>query len=124
MVFSPALILILGGILMLFTTRSWRNVLTVLLPLVTLAQIWSIDSRTLGTMNLMGYELITVFAHDFSHIFATVFAIAALRGGIFPMHARLKNAMVAAFIFSGPPLLLSFAIDLISLFLCWSFIAL
>lgn len=119
----PALIMILGGVLMLFVSRRVRDVLTVLLPLLTLAQIWKIDSGDVVAIPFLAYELITVYVHPYTHIFATVFALAALGGGIFAMHARNRQELAAAYVYAGSAIGVTFAGDLLTLFIFWEVMA-
>lgn len=121
--FSPALILIFGGFAMLFSSRRVRDLLTVLLPILTLAHIWNIEAGQLSTARFMGYELLTVYVHPFTHIFATVFAIATLGGGIFAMNARRRKEMAAAYVYAGGAIGVTFAGDLITLFIYWELMA-
>lgn len=119
----PALILILGGLSMLFVTRRVRDVLTVLLPLLALAQVWKLDSGDVVSVPFLAYELITVYVHPYTHIFATAFALAALGGGVFAMHARNRREMAAAYVYAGSAIGVTFAGDLLTLFLFWELMA-
>jgi multicomponent Na+:H+ antiporter subunit D len=119
----PALILILGGISMLFAARRVRDVLTVLLPLLTLAQIWKLDSGDVVSIPFLAYELITIYVHPYTHIFSTVFALAALGGGIFAMHARNRQEMAAAYVYAGSAIGVTFAGDLLTMFIYWELMA-
>lgn len=119
----PGLILIIGGLAMLFVSRRVRDVLTVLLPILTLGQIWNIDGGQVGSLPFLAYELITVYVHPYTHIFATVFALAALGGGVFAMHARNHKEMAAAFVYAGAAIGVTFSGDLLTFFFFWELMA-
>lgn len=119
----PGLILIVGGLAMLFASRRVRDVLTVLLPVLTLGQIWNIDGGQVGSLPFLAYELITVYVHPYTHIFATVFALAALGGGIFAMHARNHKEMASAFVYAGAAIGVTFSGDLLTFFFFWELMA-
>lgn len=119
----PGLILIIGGLAMLFASRRVRDVLTVLLPILTLGQIWNIDGGQVGSLPFLAYELITVYVHPYTHIFATVFALAALGGGVFAMHARNHKEMAAAFVYAGAAIGVTFSGDLLTFFFFWELMA-
>jgi multicomponent Na+:H+ antiporter subunit D len=119
----PGLILILGGILMLFVGRRLRDVLTVLLPLLTLAQVWDVDGTQMVTVPFLAYDLITIRVHPYTHIFATVFSLAALGGGIFAMHARNYKEQSAAYIYAGSAIGVTFSGDLLTFFMFWELMA-
>ena len=119
----PGLILIIGGILMLFVGRRLREVLTVLLPIITLAQVWNVDTSHLATLPFLAYELIVLHVHPYTHIFATVFCLAALGGGIFALHARNYKEQSAAFVYAGSAIGVTFSGDLITFFIFWELMA-
>lgn len=120
---SPGLILISGGVAMLFASRRVRDVLTVLLPILTLGQIWNIDGGQVGSLTFLAYELITVYVHPYTHVFATVFALVALGNGVFAMHARNHKEMAAAFIYAGAAVSVTFSGDLLTFFFFWELMA-
>lgn len=119
----PALILILGGLTMLFVSRRVRDVLTVLLPILTLGQIWKISSSDVVAVPFLAYELITVYVHPYTHIFATIFTLAALGGGVFAMHSRNRHELSAAYVYAGGAIGITFAGDLLTLFIYWELMA-
>lgn len=120
----PGLILIFGGLAMLLATRRVRDVLTVLLPLLALAQIWHIDGSRMSDIPFLAYSLVPVQVHGYSHIFATVFALAALGGGVFAMHARNRKEQAAAFVYAGSAIGVTFSGDLFTFFIYWELMAL
>jgi multicomponent Na+:H+ antiporter subunit D len=119
----PAFILILGGLALLFSSRRIRDVLTVLLPLLTLAQVWNMDGAQAQSIPFLAYELIPIDIHPYTRIFATVFALAALGGGIFAMHARNAREQSAAFVYAGAAIGVTFSGDLLSFFMFWELMA-
>lgn len=121
--FPPGLILIFGGIAMFFARKRMRDVLTVLLPLLTLAQIWHIKSGDILSMPFLGYELIAVSVHPFTHIFATVFAIAALGGGVFSLHSRNRTELASGYAYAGGAIGVTFSGDFLSFFIFWEWMA-
>lgn len=119
----PSLILILGGIVMLFVSRRVREVLTVTLPILTLAQVWNVTGDHVNTISFLAYDLMTIYVHPYTHIFATVFSLAALGGGIFALHARNHKEQSAAFIYAGSAIGVTFSGDLLTFFIYWELMA-
>ncbi len=123
LLFSPALIMIVSGLIMLAGQRHVRDLLTVIAPLLTLIYIWMIDDGQFAAHHFMGYELLTVFVHPYTHIFATVFTIAALGGGIFAMNANRGKELGSAFIYAGGAIGVTFAGDFLTFFIYWELMA-
>lgn len=121
--FSPSWILILGGLIIGFVPERVRNALILALPLLTLAHIWSLAPHEMATAPFAGYELMTVYSHPFTRIFATAFALAALGGGLFAMHSKRKLEIAAGYVYAGGAIGVSFAGDLITFFLFWESMA-
>lgn len=120
----PGLILIFGGAMLLFAPYFLRGALTVALPLMTLFYLWQMNPDSPLSASFLGYELIPVFTHSYSLIFATAFAIAALGGGIFSLHTRRKPTELAcAYIYAGSAVGVAFSGDLISFFVYWELMA-
>lgn len=123
---SPALILIVGGLVLGFFPRKLANIIAVLLPVWVLYAVWQIP-REVGADHLVahiaGFELLLQHVHKFTHIFATVFAIAALGGGIFALKSAKLKEIAAAYIYAGGAIGVTFSGDFFSLFIYWELMA-
>jgi multicomponent Na+:H+ antiporter subunit D len=124
LMFPPAFIMILGAMLIPVVRPSFRPVLLVLVPLLTLLMIWNLDDGVLLTARFLGYEVELVEASNVRRLFATIFALMAMVGGFFAFqHARVVE-MSASLAYAAGAVGVSFAGDLITLFLFWEFMAL
>lgn len=124
LMFPPAFIMILGAMLIPVVRASFRPVLLVLVPLLTLLMIWNLDDGVLLTARFLGYEVELVEASNVRRLFATIFALMAMIGGFFAFrHARVVE-MSASMAYAAGAVGVSFAGDLITLFLFWEFMAL
>ncbi len=124
LMFPPAFIMILGAMLLPVVRASFRPVLLVLVPLLTLLMIWNLDDGVLLTARFLGYEVELVEASNVRRLFATIFALMAMIGGFFAFqHARVVE-MSASMAYAAGAVGVSFAGDLITLFLFWEFMAL
>lgn len=124
LMFPPAFIMILGAMLIPVVRPSFRPVLLVLVPLLTLLMIWNLDDGVLLTARFLGYEVELVEASNVRRLFATIFALMAMIGGFFAFqHARVVE-MSASMAYAAGAVGVSFAGDLITLFLFWEFMAL
>lgn len=124
LMFPPAFIMILGAMLIPVVRPSFRPVLLILVPLLTLLMIWNLDDGVLLTARFLGYEIELVEASNVRRLFATIFALMAMIGGFFAFqHARVVE-MSASMAYAAGAVGVSFAGDLITLFLFWEFMAL
>lgn len=123
---SPALILILGGLLLGIFPRSIANIIAILLPLWTLYAIWDIP-RDVGAdyshIHIAGFDWLLLHVSSYTHIFATVFAIAALGGGIFALKQAKLKEIAAAYVYAGSAVGITFCGDFFSLFVFWEVMA-
>jgi multicomponent Na+:H+ antiporter subunit D len=124
LMFPPAFIMIIGAMLIPVVRESFRPVLLVLVPLLTLLMIWNLDDGVLLTARFLGYEIELVEASNVRRLFATIFAVMAMVAGLFAFqHARIVE-MSASMAYAAGAIGVSFAGDLITLFLFWEFMAL
>lgn len=124
LMFPPAFIMIIGAMLVPIVRESFRPVLLILVPLMTLLMIWNLDDGVLLTARFLGYEVELVEASNVRRLFATIFALMAMVAGLFSFqHARVVE-MSASMAYAAGAIGVSFAGDLITLFLFWEFMAL
>lgn len=124
LMFPPAFIMIIGAMLVPVVRESFRPVLLILVPLMTLLMIWNLDDGVLLTARFLGYEVELVEASNVRRLFATIFALMAMVAGLFSFqHARVVE-MSASMAYAAGAIGVSFAGDLITLFLFWEFMAL
>lgn len=128
----PGVILIAGGLL-LPLLRGAAPAVALLLPLLTLGAIWSLPSDLNVSMSFMGDLELTPLAFQApTLVFATIFAIMAFAGALFahPLQGlqsergkRWRVELPAAFVYAGSAICVTFAGDILSLFLFWELMA-
>ncbi len=122
--FPPGLVLILGALALPWVSGTLRRSLLWVLPLITLLAVWSIPLGSHIALPFLGYSVHPVEATAGGRLFATIFCIMAFAGGLFAMgHARLTE-LVAAYLYAGSAVGVTFSGDLISLFIYWEIMAL
>jgi len=120
---NPALILILGA-LTIPVFRGWsRHIVTLALPLLTLAAIWQVGDGVQITAAFLDYDLELVQGSNLSRLFATIFAIMAFAGGLFALNRGNILEMVAAFAYAGSAIGVALAGDLVTVFIYWELMA-
>ncbi len=120
----PAVILILGGLaLPLIPAGHLRELVIVAVPALTLVQIWAIPEGTVLELSFLAYTLAPVESTVLGRLFATVFALMALAGGIYALRQSKIAEISAAFVYAGSAVGVTFAGDLITVFLFWEVMA-
>jgi multicomponent Na+:H+ antiporter subunit D len=128
----PGLILILGGLL-LPLLRGAGPLVALALPLLTLAAIWTIPGDLSVSMPFMGDYTLTILSwQPATAVFATIFALMAFAGALFahPITGlasergkRWQVELPAAFVYAGSAICVTFAGDILSLFIFWELMA-
>jgi multicomponent Na+:H+ antiporter subunit D len=126
--FNPALILILGGLLMPLLPRNGRNVVLIGAPVAALAQLILMDAGEHMIGEIFGLKLVTVRIDYLSFVWALIFCIAACLNSLYSLHlrqgpelGRLQDA--SGLIYAGAGVGAVLAGDLITLFVFWELTA-
>ncbi len=119
----PAAILILGGLLLPFLQPRLRTAALLLLPILTLYLIWQVPDGVALRAPFLGYELALVKGDALSRLFATVFAVMAFAGGLFALNQNRVTELAAAFCYAGGAIGVTFAGDLLTVFIFWEAMA-
>ncbi|MEX1031791.1 MAG: Na(+)/H(+) antiporter subunit D [Cellvibrionaceae bacterium] len=124
LIFPPAFIMIFGSILLPLLPRVTRPLVVLGIPALTLLMIWNLDDGVLLTAEFLGYQIELVQADNLRRLFATVFAAMTLVGGLFAYRQARTVELSAAMAYAAGAVGVSFAGDLITMFLFWEFMAL
>ncbi|QID19890.1 Na(+)/H(+) antiporter subunit D [Nitrogeniibacter mangrovi] len=123
MLIHPGLWLIAGGLVMAFVHGRARQILTLLVPAVALWLVWQVGDGVFGHVRFLDYQLQFVRGDRLARIFATIFTLMTLVGGLFALGQRHRIEVPAAFVYAGSAVGAVFAGDLITLFLFWELMA-
>src|SRR5690554_80192 len=122
--FPPALIMILAAMLIPFVSGRLRTAVLLLAPALTLLMVWSLDNGVLLSSRFISYEVQLVEASEVRRLFATIFGLMALVGGLFAYRHATALELSSAMAYAAGAIGVTFAGDLITLFLFWEFMAL
>ena len=123
LILPPALALIAAGLLLPLLT-GWRRVALVLLaPLVSLALVWLVPVGAGVSLPFLDQSLIVVSATKLGRLFATIFSVMAFAGGLFALNQPRTVELAAAFVYAGAAIGVTFAGDLITVFVFWEVMA-
>ncbi len=123
-VIHPGLVLIFGAALLPLLKGHARSALILGLPVAVLILVWTIPTTSTVTTTFMGYELTLLRFHPATLVFATIFSIMAFAGGLYAYRQAHIAEVSAAFAYAGGAISVTFAGDLISLFVFWEIMAL
>ena len=120
----PAVILIVAALLIGPTRGHVRSAIVLLAPLATLWAIWQVPDGVVATVPFLDYQIEPVEGSELRRLFATIFAIMAFAGGLFSFRQARWYELAAANAYAAGAIGVSFAGDLITLFLFWELMAL
>jgi len=123
-VLPPAFAMIIGALLIAISRPALRPLIALLTPLVTLYLIWQVSDGVQQTVGFLGYQVELVEGSAVRRLFATIFAIMAFGGVIFAFRQSKWWELSAALLYASGAIGVSFAGDLIVMFLFWEFMAL
>ncbi|MEE4294669.1 MAG: Na(+)/H(+) antiporter subunit D, partial [Xanthomonadales bacterium] len=120
----PALILLFGALLIGLTRGALRTAVVLLAPLLTLLAIWQVPDGVVLTLDFLQYPIEPIEGSPVRRLFATIFGLMALVGGLFAYRQAKWYELAAAYAYAAGAIGVSFSGDLISLFLFWELMAL
>ena len=121
--FPPALVLILGGLLVPLLRGYARSTAVLALPLLTLWLVWQLPDGVSLSARFLEYKLEVVKADALGRLFATIFALMAFAGGLFALNQSRVAELAAASVYAGSAVGVALAGDLITLFVFWEIMA-
>jgi multicomponent Na+:H+ antiporter subunit D len=122
--FPPGLVLALGALALPLLKNKYQSSIIVLLPALTLALVWLIPEDNKTLIDFLDYQLSPVESTPAGRLFATIFCIMALAGGIYALGQARILELTAAYVYAGSAIGVTFSGDLISLFIFWELMAL
>jgi multicomponent Na+:H+ antiporter subunit D len=117
--FPPALILILGAILVPVLKGKVKSAYLLLLPLLTFGAVCCVPDGIQAVMPLMDLKLIVLQGDRMSRLFAMIFSVTAFLGLLYILHQKQNLEFCSALFYAGCSLGVVFAGDLITLFFFW-----
>ena len=121
----PALIMIIGALLVPFIRGPLRKPYLILIPLLTLGAVISNNalSGSLATFQFMDWQLVFGRVDKLSSVFASIMALMALIGTLYGMHVEKTSEHIAAWFYVAGSLGTIYAGDYLTVFLFWEMMA-
>ena len=120
----PALILIVGALVLPLVPVSLRRAWLVLVPVLTFARIVGMDKGTFGEVHFLQFTLVFGRVDSLSMVFAYIMGLMGILGSLYGLHVKRTIEHTAAWIYVAGSLGAIFAGDLLTLFLFWEVMAL
>ncbi|NPV26239.1 MAG: Na(+)/H(+) antiporter subunit D [Firmicutes bacterium] len=121
--FPPAILFIIGALLIPFFRGRVRQAFIVLLPSLAFVNLFMLPEGIGWTYRFLDYELILARVDRLSMVFGYIFVIMAFAGAIYSLHVKNTLEHIAAFIYVGSSLGVVFAGDYLSLYVFWEVMA-
>ncbi|MGD8556458.1 MAG: Na(+)/H(+) antiporter subunit D [Chromatiales bacterium] len=121
--FPPGLLMMIGAALIPFLSGRKRMLLLLGLPLLTLVAVWGLPADASLKLGFLDYVVEPLRVTAEGRLFATVFAIMAFAGGLYAHRQASATELTAAFIYAGSAIGVTFAGDLLTLFVFWEIMA-
>lgn len=119
----PAVILILGALVLPLLPERIRSTVFIIFPLVALAMVWTMPEGNLLQASFASYELELLSVDKLSRIFGLLFALITAIGGVYAFHIKDLGQQSSALAYAGGTLGVIFAGDFFTLFFFWEIMA-
>jgi len=123
-VIHPGLLLILAGLAAPVFKGVWRSVWILVMPLISLILIWTMPENPECTLAFLDFQLSPVSPDSLSRVFATIFSLMSFVGTLYCFRQTKILELSAAFVYAGAAIGVTFAGDLITVFIFWEIMAL
>ena len=120
----PFAVFFIGAALLLVCRGVVASAVTIITPIVSFILLLQWQHGNYYDYQLMGLDLSLVNIDRMSLLFAYLFHLAALIGGIFALHEKGKVQQISALAYAGSAVGAVFAGDWVSLFVFWELLAL
>jgi multicomponent Na+:H+ antiporter subunit D len=119
----PGFILIAGAILLLPLRGVARSAVALAVPVAALYLAWHVPDGAAASVRFLEFELTPLAGDKLSRLFAAIFAIMAFGGALFALNQKHPLELTAALFYAGAAIGVTFAGDLITLFVFWELMA-
>lgn len=115
----PAVIFIVGGLLVPFFKGKWKSAFLLLIPVVGFLNLIHIPEGTHWTVDFMGYNLVFGEVDRLSLVFGYIFHLITFIALLYALHVTDDLQHVGGLIYAGSSLGVVFSGDLFSFFVFW-----
>src|SRR5210317_1097052 len=120
----PAIFMVVAAMLIGPARGHLRTVIVLAAPLVTLWFIWQVPNGVAYDVAFLDYRIEPLEGSEVRRLFATIFALMAFVGGLYAFRQAKWYELAAGYAYAAGAIGVSFAGDLVTLFLFWELMAL
>jgi len=121
--FHPSALFVLGAFLIPFLRGKAQQGYMMLIPILAVATVFSMTSGAYWTYSFLGVQLTFGAVDKLSIVFGWVFTIMSFIGVVYALHVKDNGQHMAAFLYIGGSLGVTFAGDFLTLFIFWELMA-
>ncbi len=122
-IIHPSLLMIAGAIILPLLPKIFRSAFFIIASLAGFIILWTLPEGNYLTLHFLGNNLILLKVDALSKIFAAIFAIITIMGGVYAYHLKDVAQQIAALFYSASAIGVTFAGDFITLFVFWEVMA-
>ncbi len=119
----PALLLILGALLIPLFKGKIKSGFMLAIPVAAFLTLWSLPNGSHWTFSLLDYDLVLGRLDSLSRVFGYIFCLVTFIGLIYALNIDDNLQYCAAFIYAGGALGVTLAGDVFSLYVFWEIMA-
>jgi multicomponent Na+:H+ antiporter subunit D len=119
----PAFVMMLGALLLPLVPRTLRPAAYLLFAIITLVILWTLPDGLQVAVPFAKYTLVLCHVDQLSRVFGAIFAMIAIAGGVYGYHVKEGGHHVAALLYGGCALGITFAGDFLTLLIFWEVMA-
>jgi multicomponent Na+:H+ antiporter subunit D len=119
----PAIILILGALVIPLVPKRARSAAFIIFPIIALGILWSLPDGDLLPVSFASYELQLLTVDRLSRIFGIILSLIIIIGGIYAYHIEDIGQQSSALAYAGGTLGIIFAGDFFTFFIFWEIMA-
>ena len=123
MMLPPSLVLIIAGLLLPVLPLRGRQALMLAAPVLTLVLVGLVPDGPGLSLPFLGHDLVLVEGGRLGRLFGVVFSIMAFGGALYALNRTNVTELMAAFCYGGSAIGVTFAGDLITVFIFWELMA-
>lgn len=123
LIVHPGLVLIAGALLLPWLSGAARSAAVLLFPAAALTFALQLPDGALWQGRFLEYAVAPLQVDSLSRLFAVIFCLMALGGGLFALRQESRLELPAAFLYAGSAAGVALAGDLVTVFVCWEMMA-
>ncbi len=119
----PGLVLIGGALVLPWLRGAARAAAVLAIPALALYLAWQLPDGVLWQGRFLDYAIAPLVVDNLSRLFAVIFCLMALGGGLFTLRQESRLELPAAFLYAGSATGVALAGDLVTVFVFWELMA-